>query len=399
MSELNKDFLSTIHVELLESLHLSYEKDSKIIDLVTIMSSIYCADIHYEKIENNPRYISLTIPVFNENDWVDSLNDIADLVYWMSGDYINIEFIHNYYSPSSLKLPLGYDFKNEVTLFSGGLDSLTGAFYNYKNNIMSDYVGFINKPEEGNHQQNVGNFYKQIFKRAEVILVKKPNLYKNTLTQYTRSLLYLSLAIAKAVENNSKIVRLYENGILSLNPELEGRITTKTTHPKTLYLLNKILSKQDINVDILHPFLYSTKGERTKEMEESFLLTIKDTFTCGTGRSPLRNHKGQCGVCIPCLLRKISLASYDLEKYDVTYHYNYDTKLKDIDQKNYYNEFKSNINYFIEYNRLIKEDMIFVEIDTNIKYYKDKDYRKKIYRMLETFSIEFERFINKYDPN
>ena len=39
-------------------------------------------------------------------------------------------------------------------------------------------------------------------------------------------------------------IKMYENGIMSLNPKFYfRRVVTKTTHPKTMYLINKILNE------------------------------------------------------------------------------------------------------------------------------------------------------------
>src|SRR5699024_611185 len=109
---------------------------------------------------------------------------------------------------------------------------------------------------------------------------------------------------------------------------------------QTIYLFNKLLEDANLNISIKHPFLFKTKGEIVNNMNHGFLNTIKDTFTCGQGRSPIKSHKGQCGTYIPCLLRKISLAAYDNEKYDVIYNYPYETKFQDIDDKSYRNDFE-----------------------------------------------------------
>lgn len=35
--------------------------------------------------------------------------------------------------------------KKCITLISGGLASLAGAYHNFSSNILSDYVGYVNK--------------------------------------------------------------------------------------------------------------------------------------------------------------------------------------------------------------------------------------------------------------
>lgn len=38
--------------------------------------------------------------------------------------------------------------KECIILFLGGLDFFVGFYYNFLNNILSDYVGYVNKVEE-----------------------------------------------------------------------------------------------------------------------------------------------------------------------------------------------------------------------------------------------------------
>lgn len=215
-------------------------------------------------------------------------------------------------------------------------------------------------------------------------------------TQATRSLLYFSLAVAKAYYNKSDQVNLYENGVLTLNPSLYGRFTIKTTHPKTLFEFNDLLAKLRITVKVRHPFIYKTKGESINEMDSDFKNVIKDSFTCGAGRSDvLKIHEGQCGVCIPCILRKISMAAYNNEQYDCSYYFDYNAKNFEPDV--YYYEFVSNIQYFKRYIELIKNKEIFSEINIKSRFYNDDDYLVKTNVMLNTFANEFERYMEKYE--
>ncbi len=261
-------------------------------------------------------------------------------------------------------------------------------------------MGFLNKSEEATYQKKLQKFYLDTF-ATEVKLIPKPVQKKNYLVQSTRSLLYLALAIANAYYNDSNDVYLYENGILSLNPEINSRFTTKTTHPKTIYLYKEILRKIDINIVINHPFIFSTKGEKINAMNEEFKKQISRTFTCGSGRLKRQNvvHTGQCGVCIPCILRKISIASYENEKYDTSYFFDYGMKYDDIEHSSYKFEYKSNIDYFKNYYNLIKNEKVYIETHLSERYYEDKDYIEKNRAMFIKFANEFERYMEKYDPN
>ncbi|WP_338589542.1 hypothetical protein V6669_29910 [Paenibacillus sp. Y5S-9] len=396
--------LSKIYEFLLKDVNYNYShQGTLIIDLVTVMGSIYIKDVETHKNNDKPRSIKINIPVFNYNLW--SQTNITELVEkianWVSEDQYKINFEHNSTHADPFFINGIGTSMNSVTLFSGGLDSFAGAFFNYKNNVKSDYLGFINKSEERTKQVEVSKFYRHIFDSAtEIVFVEKPIVKKRTYIQSTRSLLYLALAIAKAYFNTASDVYLFENGILSLNPELNNRYTTKTTHPKTIYMYRSLLGELNIAININHPFLFYTKGQIVDNMNGEFKNVIKDTFTCGQGRShPERTHSGQCGICIPCLLRKISLAAYDNEKYDVNYQHPYNLKVKMIKEDAYRKDYESNLNYFKNYYELIRSKKIFTEVLIRKKYYEENsNFRMSNEMMFGTFAQEYERFMEKYDP-
>lgn len=373
--------------------------DSKIFDLVEIMSHIYFTDIFTKRLKKNK--LETSIPVINLTFWNKKKFEIEKLLKWVSEEQFIITFFQRQDNASNQYNCLPLQSFNKTSLFSGGLDSLAGAFYNYNLDSDDDYLGFVNKNEEGTNQRKIAAFYRKVFKSTnEIIILDKPSGKKEYYIQSTRSLLYLALAIFKSHVNGSNEVKLFENGVLSLNPELSNRYTTKTTHPKTIYMFNKLLYDINENLIIKTPFVFKTKGEILNTMDLNFKSQIKDTFTCGQGRThPERTHKGQCGVCIPCLLRKISLSAFDNEAFDSKYQYDYNCKLKDIPDDNYRKDYEANYAYFKEYSHKIMDRTIFHEIEMRTKYYPfAQEYFTNTDNMLIKFAKEFERFEQKYAP-
>lgn len=367
-------------------------------DLIDTMHYIYHQDISVPR-KVDGLFGEIKIPVSDTCIWNSVKNEIVELCNWVSEGDIDIKFIQTnkpfVQSPPSLfKIENNYP----VSLFSGGLDSFSGLFFNYANGIKSDFVGFKNKDEEGKKQEQLMPFYSKIFPSSSIHLVSRIERKKQHPTQSTRSLLYLALAVCKAISNKNNKVFLFENGILSLNPEINSRYTTKTTHPKTIYLYNYILEKIGLNVMIESPFQFLTKGQIVNEMNLDFKKQIEHTFTCGSNRQSMYNkHKGHCGICIPCILRKISTAAYDLEPYDTQYHYKFDVQMNDFENDNNKNYYISNIDYFRQYVNLINEGTIFNHTLLTKKYFpNNKDYLFKYSIMFKVFSQEFERFWSKY---
>lgn len=379
--------------------YMSENERQKACDIVNVMLSVFDGDISTGGNPSNksPRIISVTAKVYDIEKWNQSKKKLVELLNWVSGDIFTIFFEKNEELFDTFPLEIPSSQKQCITLFSGGLDSLSGAYYNFSNDISSDYVGYVNKPEEGTRQIKLQSFYRKVFaaRGSEIDVRNKYQKSKTFYFQSTRSLLYLSLAISRAISNSTKEIRMYENGILSLNPEF-GRYTTKTTHPKTVYLYNQLLFSLDYDIRILNKFEYQTKGEIIDNMDFEFKSQIRNTFTCGRSRAGKDyNHTGQCGTCIPCVLRKISLAAYDNESFDTDYFVGYEnvTSAPEV----YLKDYKNNVGYFEAYVESIKKDEIFGEIlSNNAKFHSDDSYLQKQKMMFDKFVSEYERFIDKY---
>lgn len=371
----------------------------KACDIVNVMLSVFDGDISTsgDSINKVPRKISVVASVYDIENWNQSRDKLIELLNWVSGDFFSFSFEQNEELFDTFLLPTVSAEKKCITLFSGGLDSLAGAYYNFQNEISSDYVGYVNKPEEGTHQKRLQKFYRTIFSKSgsEIDIRNKYQKTKTFHFQSTRSLLYLSLAISRAISNSTKEIRMYENGILSLNPDF-GRYTTKTTHPKTIYLYNELLASLGYDVKIVNKFEYKTKGEVIDNMNREFKKQIKNTFTCGQSRAGIEyKHKGQCGVCIPCILRKISVSAYDNESLDSTYHVDYGEV--NLAKANYQKDYTNNLGYFEAYVESIKKDKIFEQISNNkFRYHDDNNYLLEQKMMFERFADEYERFEKKY---
>jgi hypothetical protein len=109
------------------------------------------------------------------------------------------------------------------------------------------------------------------------------------------------------------------------------------------------------------------KGEIIGNLSEEFKKQIVNTHTCGKSRQRIDATDNQCGVCIPCILRKISLACNNFEEYDVEYDIGYSVPLSD--SEHFYPEYKSTLEYFILMKKLIDEDKIFTYLNLKKLYY------------------------------
>lgn len=375
---------------------------SIIADFFNVFCNIYYTDINTSG-KDGERNLKAYIPVVNEAVFNENKKLIKQLAAFMSGEKWDISFIQGEFSLDNCETIINNEYE-VVSLFSGGLDSFCGSFNNYQESINSIYCGYKLNTREYKYQRDFESFIKNTLK-SELIIKDKLKGSKKMFTQRTRSLLFLAIAAIEAIKRGIPRVLLHENGVLSLNPEIYSRQTTKTTHPKTIYLFNELLNQLGIKITINHPFIFNTKGQIINALNEEFRAKIKDTHTCSKSMLHIHNNsKEHCGVCIPCMLRKISLAAYDMEKYDRPYQVEYGMTIDDIyrssdinpDDKSYLaSELKSSYEYFSEFSRKIKNKTIVYELNLKSRYYSDENYYEKTLAMLDTFMSEVDKFIHK----
>lgn len=367
------------------------------LDLVNVFSSAYASDISVSQ-NNRGREINFSTPISKDNIgiWYANkalINSLLNYVTESDSDRWNIEFYPVDYISTErvLNTTIKHRYDN-VSLLSGGLDSFCGICDNearmktaiycgYKtNNIDASYIGKMT-PVVG--QFNPGSF---------VRLFNKINIKKVTHTQRTRSLLFFSLACFTAIQNGIDTLNVYENGIMTLNPSFESRGTTKTTHPKTIFLFQQLLNNSNINVTIAHPFLFMTKGEMLSKLPNKYLNHIVNTRSCSRSlqnKKYTRKGVSSCGACVPCLLRKISIAAYDMEQHDHDYFIPYSGDILDV-------EYNSAYSYFKRFSHAIDEGTIFANFEMKRAFYDVVNYYEQTNLMLNRFNVELKKFFDKY---
>lgn len=395
-----KEFGIFPHELLLKDLtRFESEKDGLILDVVDVFSIIFFMDIRTTRNSNGNRAYSVMIPVSNPDLWNQCIHLLKELISFVSMDDVDLKFtqVEKRFIGASLELDYGsYD---NVTLLSGGLDSFSGAFQNIMSNYRTIYAGYKLNTFEQSKQENIANFIAGRHINSMRYFFDKIDIKKVERTQATRSLLFLSLGTAVAYEHKVKDVLIYENGFLSLNPFKNGRFTTKTTHPKTIHMFNSILSLLGLEQQAINPFIFETKGTIIHRLSGEFKKHIKHTHTCAKSRQHpyLLDKKKQCGTCVPCVLRKISLAAYDNEKFDSDM---YDVGYFGEDKKTTHEQrwdLKSSIEYFRACKKDIDDGNLPLMLGLKKSYYIKDDYYDKTRKMLRLFSKEVERFLDKYD--
>ena len=222
-------------------------------------------------------------------------------------------------------------------MLSGGLDSFIGAINLLKDGkspiFVSHYGGGKGVKK---YQDKVINSLKTKYavdsKRFFRFYAASQNGVEDTTR--SRSLMFFAhaIAIASGVGHH---IDLYvpENGVISLNIPLTvmrlGSLSTRTTHPYFMGMLQSLLTRLNIDISLVNPFQMQTKGEMMKTCKDLVFLNThyQDTLSCShpdQGRWT-REAVGHCGECLPCTIRKAAIKAAGLDD-ATTYRHHYETE-------------------------------------------------------------------------
>ena len=300
------------------------------IDLGVLATTVTAADTRISRQgdaqDSWTREIDLYLPVSDVDIWTGNVELIERILQFLTGDLWRV-----YFRPrpkgmeALLKRPpaLVGTALDSVCLFSGGLDSFTGAIdllENGKNPVfVSHYKDASTKSQEvcaAALSKHYGDFGPRHV-RANVSFDKNdlPGLGTETTTR-GRSFIFFALA-ALAADSIDGTTPFYipENGLISLNVPLDqlrlGALSTRTTHPFYIDRWQELLDNLGIDARLQNPYRFNTKGEMLSRCANAaFLCKNYDiTVSCSSitkgrwkGLSP-----GHCGYCTPCLIRRASI--------------------------------------------------------------------------------------------
>ena len=206
----------------------------------------------------------------------------------------------------------------EVALFSGGLDS-TAFAADLARRPGGDVllVMFYDLPTKS-RQEEVFRKIAEISKRTVRRRIASQMVHGHSrpleLSSRSRGLLYITTAVYLAAAHGAPRVLLPENGQLAVNlpltPSRPAACSTRSAHPRTLNLLNQLITALGGGVTVMNPLKDLTKGEVCDLALEAGLTdaTLYSTVSCS---HPPRNRNPQrlfhCGCCYACLVRRSGL--------------------------------------------------------------------------------------------
>lgn len=291
-------------------------------DFLSLSLAVTAADTfanRREAADGWSRDIRLVVALADPRRWKPAVPLLQQALRFLSGDQWTIEFKRGGHAPPTprprVKTKLFLDGCQSACLYSGGLDSAIGML-----NLRAQDHGTVLVSHAYSHdasrQEEILRLVGGGATRLALNAHPQQHLgYGNDVQMRTRSFNFLAMGalvaatLARHLPQGNKVsLFIPENGLISINPPLTNRrigaLSTRTTHPYYLSLIQSVLEMVGLPVLLRTPFANKTKGEMIKDCLDQKLL--KDiawrTVSCGKWK----RSGQQCGKCVPCLIRRAS---------------------------------------------------------------------------------------------
>lgn len=306
-------------------------------DFLDLAVSIYIGDeldARSDSVDNWTRVFRLVVPVEDPPLWQGADGLLSQTLSFLSGDIYEFEWPKRSALPRRVhhrrKLPRGYD---TVCLFSGGLDSLLGAYRLLEGGRKVLLVGHQAEGIASSAQKDLARVLRRLFpdrctfiqcrvarSPRDVPKIELPEKVEDS--HRTRSFLFLALAVAVANAAHVDEIVIAENGLIALNipiqPSRLGSLSTRTAHPIYLQALCEFLSRTALfGGRLWNPFLFESKTDVVSNLPTELRDAAVRSVSCShggrvRGRSSAdgRNH---CGYCVPCLYRRAAMMGVGLD--------------------------------------------------------------------------------------
>ena len=307
-------------------------------DLLTVAMAVTAADTFVDR-ETAPdgwcRGLHLELPLADPVSWQAVLPKLRAALHFLSGDQWSANLVAGGPKPPSPQLG-GYLTKLKghdcASLLSGGLDSTIGVLdllaanrrpalisHSYRGDAARQAAIRRQLPVTVSQFAAVANPVSALLEPNPADVLSRKNdveirRRKNDVQMRTRSFNFLAYgALVAATMADHGVapgpVELHvpENGLIAINPPLTlrriGSLSTRTTHPHFLGLMQQILDELDIPVRIVtQPYNGMTKGTMINKCGDQATLAKVAALTVSCGK--WKRSGVQCGRCVPCIIRR-----------------------------------------------------------------------------------------------
>jgi 7-cyano-7-deazaguanine synthase in queuosine biosynthesis len=314
----------------------------RVLDLLLIAASVFATDarirrggdVRDELGAGWYRDLRFVIPVLDVSFWRSHVAALVATLDFLTGDHFAFEFVARKASARqqpSLALKGGVPHAEEVILFSGGLDSLAGAFETLTDDPSKRVLLVTHRSanKTARIQTALASKLQEMFPDRVLwvpVLGTFVDQDADETSQRSRSFLYAALGYAAASLVGTSRVRFFENGIVSVNLPIDrqviGTMATRTTHPLFLHHMERLLSGIDRKtVSISNPYQAFTKTEVVDRLvRRGGAELIAQTNSCSRVRRRTTEHP-HCGRCSQCLDRRFAILATDAAAFDPIENY------------------------------------------------------------------------------
>ena len=302
------------------------------IDVLILAAHVYAADTRISRTSESQdgwtREIRLVVPVSDPDRWTAAAPTFVRLLNFLTGDLWTLSFRARprrfaTVTTSRLTRLIGPPF-DDLTLFSGGLDSLIGAIDSLESGRNPLFISHAGESATSDAQSTIfdalkAHYYRRAFDRQRLWMAFPDGFISGSAGENTtraRSFLFFALgAFAGSGLGGAVTLKVPENGLIAVNVPIDplrlGALSTRTTHPFYIARWNDALTTLGVNVRIENPYWDKTKGEMVSGCSNGALLLslTPSSLSCA---SPVKGRwQGlgiqHCGYCLPCLIRRAAL--------------------------------------------------------------------------------------------
>lgn len=296
-------------------------------DFVDLAASVYVGD-ELEQRKQQPdgwtRDFTYTIPVHSPHIWQQGDAALRRTLGFLAGDRFQFLWPQRSSLPESRQsrtiLPEGFD---TVCLFSGGIDSLLGAYTLLSQGRKVLLVGHQSEGTTASAQTVLAKELMTMYPDCASLIQCRVARAQNESQQFPlpakaedthrpRSFLFLALAVA--IAETAKIGEVYmpENGLIALNPPLRknriGSLSTRTAHPVYLSGVLELLNATGLySGSIRNPFLYMSKTDMLRTLDPKLIDLALRSVSCSRPSRYQDRQVRHCGYCVPCVYRRAAM--------------------------------------------------------------------------------------------
>ena len=302
-----------------------------IADIIDLAVAIHASDRLASQDFDQQRRLEVTLPVRHPELLGKSSVQLklTELLDWTTGSQWYFDFKMRNAPGRSLEqqptLPLAIAPQDsEVTLWSGGLDSLAGLYTRLQKYPDKSFVllGSGGNNTVYARQKSVALEVQSIFPsrlnplRIPIRFDKSAGKEKNKYSR-ARGVVFMLVGLACAYLMDRRELYLYENGIGAINLPYRasaiGLDHSRSVHPLTLLMVSEFVSELlGDNLRVKNPFLFSTKAEMCQALakdDKKDLVPL--TQSCDSRHR--KKSAQQCGYCSSCILRRQALSAAKIE--------------------------------------------------------------------------------------